>query len=180
MAFSALARRNGVPALLAEATDQLNRRQAPRLAELVRSSLPAYGTVGILGLSYKPNTGVIEESQGLHLAQCLLSAGTSVIVYDPAAMVNARQHLTGRVTFAGSAAECVRQSDAFVVTTPWAEFGAISPADLKRTDGSVVVLDCWRMLDRSAFMTVSDYRLIGVGADSVWIPDRQASAVAGG
>jgi UDPglucose 6-dehydrogenase len=180
VAFSALARMNGVPALLAEATDQLNRRQAPRLAELVRSRLPAYGTVGILGLSYKPNTGVIEESQGLHLAQCLLSTGTAVIVYDPVAMVNARQHLIGRVTFARSAAECVQQSDAFAVTTPWAEFGAISPADLKRTDGSVVVLDCWRMLDRSAFMTVSDYRLIGVSVDSIWIPDRKASTAVGG
>ena len=94
VAFSALARTNGVPALLAEATDQLNRRQAPRLAELVRSRLPANGTVGILGLSYKPNTGVIEESQGLRLAQHLLSAGTAVIVYDPAAMENAKQQLT--------------------------------------------------------------------------------------
>ena len=166
VAFSALARTNGVPALLAEATDQLNRRQAPRLAELVRSRLPANGTVGILGLSYKPNTGVIEESQGLRLAQHLLSAGTAVIVYDPAAMENAKQLLTGKVTFARSAAECVRQADAFAVTTPWAEFGAISPADLKRRDGSVLVLDCWRMLDRLAFMTVSDYRLIGVGVDS--------------
>src|ERR1039458_2858258 len=166
MAFSALARTNGVPALLAEATDQLNRRQAPRLAELVRSRLPANGTVGILGLSYKPNTGVIEESQGLRLAQHLLSAGTAVIVYDPAAMENAKQQLTGKVTFARSAAECVRQADAFAVTTPWAEFGAILPADLKRRDGSVLVLDCWRMLDRLAFMTVSDYRLIGVGVDS--------------
>jgi UDPglucose 6-dehydrogenase len=166
VAFSALARTNGVPALLAEATDQLNRRQAPRLAELVRSRLPANGTVGILGLSYKPNTGVIEESQGLRLAQHLLSAGTAVIVYDPAAMENAKQQLTGKVTFARSAAECVRQADAFAVTTPWAEFGAILPADLKRRDGSVLVLDCWRMLDRLAFMTVSDYRLIGVGVDS--------------
>jgi UDPglucose 6-dehydrogenase len=109
---------------------------------------------------------VIEESQGLRLAQHLLSAGTAVIVYDPAAMENAKQLLTGKVTFARSAAECVRQADAFAVTTPWAEFGAISPADLKRRDGSVLVLDCWRMLDRLAFMTVSDYRLIGVGVDS--------------
>jgi len=180
VAFSALARTNGAPALLAEATDQLNRRQAPRLAELVCSRLPADGTVGILGLSYKPNTGVIEESQGLRLAQHLLSVGTAVIVYDPAAMENARQQLSGKVTFAQSAAECVRKADAFAVTTPWAEFGAISPADLKRTDGSVLVLDCWRMLDRSAFMTVSDYRLIGVGIVSSSIPERRVSAAVEG
>src|SRR5205823_507099 len=56
VAFSALARANGVPALLAEATDQMNRRQVPRLAELILSRLPEGGTVGILGLAYKPDT----------------------------------------------------------------------------------------------------------------------------
>src|SRR4029077_17623940 len=65
IAFSALARDNGVPALLAEATEELNRRQAPRMAELLLSYLPEGGTVGILGLSYKPHTEVIEESQGV-------------------------------------------------------------------------------------------------------------------
>ena len=39
VAFSALARRHGVPASLAEATDVLNRRQVPRLAELILSRL---------------------------------------------------------------------------------------------------------------------------------------------
>jgi UDPglucose 6-dehydrogenase len=176
VAFSALARANGVPALLAEATDQLNRRQAPRLAELVCSRLPADGAVGILGLSYKPNTEVVEESQGLRLAQHLLSAGVPVVVYDPTAMENARQQLIGNVTFADSATDCVRQVDAFAVTTPWAEFGAISPEDLKRTDGSVLVLDCWRMLDRPAFENVSDYRLIGVGTECNSISETRAMA----
>jgi UDPglucose 6-dehydrogenase len=61
VAFSALARATGAPALLAEATDQLNRRQVPRLTEIVRSRLPKGGTVGVLGLSYKPDTEVIES-----------------------------------------------------------------------------------------------------------------------
>src|SRR4029077_9099934 len=73
VAFSALARATGAPALLAEATDQLNRRQVPRLAEIIRSRLPKGGTVGILGLSYKPFTEVVEESQGLDLAKFLSS-----------------------------------------------------------------------------------------------------------
>src|ERR1017187_747231 len=111
VAFSALARINGAPALLAEATDQLNRQQVPRLAELILSRLPENGTAGILGLSYKPNTEVIEESQGMEIAQHLLKADASVVVYDPAAMENAKAHLAGRVTFARSAAECAHASD---------------------------------------------------------------------
>jgi UDPglucose 6-dehydrogenase len=167
VAFSALARTNGVPALLAEATDQVNRRQAPRLAELIRSRLSRGGVAGILGLSYKPSTGVIEESQGVRLAQTLLSTGVHVVVYDPAAMENAKGRLSGDVTFATSAAECVRQADAFAIATSWAEFSKISPADLKRRDGSVLVLDCWRMLDRAAFVGACDYRVIGEGVEQL-------------
>jgi UDPglucose 6-dehydrogenase len=167
VAFSALARTNGVPALLAEATDQVNKRQAPRLAELLRSKLSRGGVAGILGLSYKPSTGVIEESQGVRLAQTLLSDGVRVVVYDPAAMENAKSQLAGNVTFASSAAECIRQADAFAITTSWPEFSKISPTDLKRSDGSVLVLDCWRMLDREAFAAVSDYRVIGEGVEQL-------------
>jgi UDPglucose 6-dehydrogenase len=142
VAFSALARSNGVPALLADATEALNRRQVPRLAELILSRLPEGGTAGVLGLSYKPDTPVIEESQGLGLARALLARGISVVVYDPAAMENARDHLTGRVTFAQSAGACAALADVLAITTPWPEFRCLKPSDLK--PGSAV-LDCWRL-----------------------------------
>jgi len=178
VAFSALARANGVPALLAEATDKVNRRQAPRLAEMIRSHVAADQVAGVLGLSYKPHTGVVEESQGLQLAQALLSAGIRVVVYDPAAMDNAKAKLGGNAIFASSASECVRQADAFAITTSWPEFARISPGDLKRTDGSVLVLDCWRMLDRAAFAPVCDYRVIGEGVDSAAERGSAVSALA--
>ena len=53
-AFAAMANKVGASAELAEATDAINRRQVERVVGLVRSLLPG-GTVGILGLSYKPD-----------------------------------------------------------------------------------------------------------------------------
>lgn len=143
VAFSALARANGVPALLAEATDQINKRQVPRLAELILSRLPESGTVGILGLSYKPDTEVIEESQGMALAKDLLSRGVRVVVYDPAAMENAKPLLVGNVAFARSAKECAQKADVLAITTPWQEFRGLSEAEL---NPRAVVIDCWRLL----------------------------------
>src|SRR5579871_1192462 len=163
VAFSALARANGVPALLAEATDALNRKQVPRLRDLMLAKLPKGGTAGVLGLSYKPDTEVIEESQGVALAKDLLEAGTRVVVYDPAAMNNARQQLTGNVTFAASAADCVRQSDVIVITTPWPEFKNLRPEDFVRDNGHPVVLDCWRILPREKFEGLVDHLLLGRG-----------------
>jgi UDPglucose 6-dehydrogenase len=163
VAFSALARANGAPALLAEATDALNRKQVPRLRELMLSRLPKGGTAGVLGLSYKPDTEVIEESQGVALAKDLLEAGARVVVYDPAAMNNARQQLSGNVTFAATATDCVRQSDVIVITTPWPEFKNLRPEDFERDNGHPVVLDCWRILPREKFEGLVDHLLLGRG-----------------
>jgi len=161
IAFSALARDHGVPALLAEATDAMNRRQAPRMAEQILAKLPAGGTAGVMGLSYKPYTEVIEESQGVVIAQQLLAAGAKVIVYDPAAMDNARRVLTGNVTFAANMAECVRASDVLAITTPWPEFARLTPADMQ--NGPSAVVDCWRMLSPEARECVAEYFTLGKG-----------------
>jgi UDPglucose 6-dehydrogenase len=161
LAFSALARANGVQPILAEATHQLNQSQAPRLAGWIRARLPEGGTVGVMGLSYKPNTEVIEESQGLALAVYLLSVGVPVVVYDPAAMENARPQLRGKVTFAASAADCARQADVLAITTPWAEFRDLLPEAFKLHG---TVLDCWRLLDKKALATVVEYVALGFGA----------------
>jgi UDPglucose 6-dehydrogenase len=160
VAFSALARSNGVPALLAEATDALNRRQVPRLADAIMARLPEGGTVGILGLSYKPNTEVIEESQGVGLARHLVALGVRVVVYDPAAMQNTRAAITGGVEFAGSAAECAGQSDVVAITTAWDEFKKLGASDFK--PGSTV-LDCWRILSREALGAEMTLLYLGSG-----------------
>lgn len=144
VAFAALARTQGVPALIAEATDGINKRQVPRLAALVRSLLPDGGRVGVLGLSYKPETDVVTESQGVQVAALLAAQGVSVTVFDPAAMDHAHGALGERVIYAQTAAECVAAADVVVVTTPWPEFARLSPQAFLRSGEPCVLIDCWR------------------------------------
>jgi UDPglucose 6-dehydrogenase len=165
IAFSALARANGVPAILAEATDQVNRRQVPRIAEMIFSKLPRGAAAGILGLSYKPDTDVVEESQGLAIAQALLASDARVVVYDPAALESAKPQLVGNVTFARSAAECARLAGVLAITTPWEEFRSITAEDLWKPEGKTVVIDCWRLLDRESVSAVAEYHVLGFGAE---------------
>ena len=162
VAFSAMARANGVPALLAEATDATNRNQVPRLAALIRSRIPEGGTAAVLGLSYKPETEVIEESQGLALAQELSRAGVKVVVYDPAAMDNARAALGASVSFAAGAAECAAAADFIAVTTPWAAFKQLAAGDVR--PGSTV-LDCWRMFTPEHFGPDVEVMSLGLGLE---------------
>src|SRR5262249_2894034 len=63
-AFAALASRSGAFSDLAEATDRFNRAQIHAIAEIVRERRSHGDRVGILGLTYKPHTDVVEESFG--------------------------------------------------------------------------------------------------------------------
>jgi UDPglucose 6-dehydrogenase len=143
LAMGALARGLGIRAGLAETTDRDNRAEAGRLAEIVLRRCKSGAKVGILGLSYKPDTEVIEESQAVLLARRLLEAGMDVTVYDPMAMDAARVVLGDQPSFAGSAEDCVRSSDVVVLAVPWKEFLAIPPAAFAVRCG--VLVDAWRI-----------------------------------
>jgi UDPglucose 6-dehydrogenase len=162
-AFAALGRREGVEAILAEATDAVNRRQTARLTALVLEHLPQGGRVGILGLAYKPDTPVVEQSSGLLLARALSARGVPVVVYDPDAMPSARPLLDARVEFAESMAACARRADVLIIATPWAEFRSLDPRDLSSSKGPVTLIDCWRLLQPECFAAGTNYLTLGMG-----------------
>lgn len=145
-ALACLARRLGVPADLPEATDRFNRWQLEWLAELVASETPRQGTVGILGVTYKPGTDVVEEAAGFWLATLLAARGVRVLAYDPAALPAAGAALPASVELAPTAEECVCRSDVVVLTTPWPDFSEIPPGSWARNSPPRTVIDCWGAL----------------------------------
>ena len=161
-ALALLARQVGAPALLAEATDAVNRAHMQRLAERVLRELPPGGRVAVLGLSYKPDTWVIEESPGMALVRMLLERGAAVTVYDPAALDAAREELADAVAYAASAQTCAHAADVVVVTTPWAEFSSLG-VDANGNGRRPVLMDCWRMFDSAVLNGAVDYRPTGIG-----------------
>jgi UDPglucose 6-dehydrogenase len=159
-AFGVFARDLGAEPLLAEATDAVNIAQTDRLARVVHSRLEAGNAVGILGLAYKPDTGVIDESPGLALAELLAKAGYEVRVYDPVATEAGVRALDGVAQGCSSAAELLAQSDVAVIATPWPEFAELPIDRLEREGKRVVVIDCWRLLpERASNGTVEVVRL---------------------
>lgn len=116
IAFIRMGEQVGAHTELVEATDSINRYQVDRLAQAVQSRVPEGSTVAILGLSYKPDTAVIEASQAVQLAQRLSQRGYKVQVYDPLARDNAVAVLRDAVTPADTAEDCVRDAS-FVMRT---------------------------------------------------------------
>jgi UDPglucose 6-dehydrogenase len=145
IAFGTLAESLGAHADIARATDAINRFQIDRLATAVTSRISVGGRVAILGMSYKPETAVIEESQGIMLAKRLRDAGYAVTIHDPQANAPASAVLGSEIEPAPSAAEALRDVDGAVIVTPWPEYAKLNDVAPARR---VVVIDCWRMLPR--------------------------------
>lgn len=151
IAFDRVAHLVGTTADLALATETINRRQIARLTEMIRELIPAGGIVAVLGMSYKPGTPVIEESQGVLLAKSLRDAGFAVVAHDPMASGPAKTVLGDTARFFPTAQESIVQADAAVIITPWPEYAEISP-DWVEHGRTRFIIDCWRQLDPSSFV----------------------------
>jgi UDPglucose 6-dehydrogenase len=165
-AFMAFARRYGYEAKLAEATEAVNELQAQWLTALVRSHLASKGvsSMSILGLSYKPNTPVIEESAAVKLIARLLEDGVDITVYDPLAMGQARELFGDTIAYAASVEECVSRSSVWIVTTPLEEFQALD--DRLVAHNPTTIIDCWRVIDPARFSKGVDY--VALGGYGAW------------
>src|SRR5689334_11317096 len=156
VAFAALARKLGAKADVAEATDKINNYQVERLTNLVSKFAKAGTRIALLGLSYKPQTPVVEESHSVKLAERLADAGYIVTVHDPLAQDAAIGVLGDKVVSASSLEGAVRECDLLIVATGWPEYKEIDPAWCKRNGQRLTVLDLWRTLPADRFADVAD------------------------
>lgn len=172
IALATLARSLGAPAFVAEATDAGNRDGIERLADIITERLPPEGTVAVLGLSYKPNTDVVEESPGVHLVRTLCDQGIEVVCFDPASLQNAKAALDGTgAKFAISAEDAIRAADVIVLTTAWQEFASIPPEVFARDGARRIVIDCWRLLRPEQLSDTASYIALGSA-----LPPRESTA----
>lgn len=158
-AFSALAESLGGRADLARATDAINLYQAGRLVDLAKRFVAPSGKIAVLGMSYKPDTHVIEESQGVALARALITEGYTVAIHDPRAVDAARAVLGREVHAALDPIAAIDFADLVVVTTAWSDYATLPPNVFNRAGGSVPVIDCWGILNKDRFAGADIVRL---------------------
>jgi len=145
LALAQLAQQLGVPPDLAQTVDRFNRSQISWLADLVQQRTE--NTAGILGLTYKAGTDVVEEAAGFLLAKELASRGVKVVAFDPAYGKNSPPASHENLRFAKNATDCIDASDVVVLATSWPEFDSIPRQQwLSRNHRPRTIIDCWRTL----------------------------------
>jgi len=124
-ALMSTAQDHGFPLSILEAVEDVNARQKAVLAGKVvrRFGDDLSGvTVGVWGLSFKPETDDMREAPALVTIEDLLRRGARVQVYDPEAMAEARHELGERVTWGTTPLEAITGAHALLLVTEWNEF----------------------------------------------------------
>ena len=166
---------NDSPMRLVETTIAINEQ---RKRAMSRKVIAACGgdvrgkTIGVLGLTFKPNTDDMREAPSIDIIQGLVDRGAHVVAFDPQGMAAARALVDGAVDFADSAYEVAVDADALVLVTEWNEFRSLDLARIKAAMKSPVLVDLRNIyrhdeVVRHGFEYTSIGRPAGAGADGV-------------
>lgn len=148
---------------IARATEAVNHRQRLLMMEKIESEVgPLDGkTVGMLGLSFKPNTGDLRDSPAMAIAERLLAEGCHVQAYDPVALEEA-SHLLPDMVVCRDPYHAAEQADAVVLATEWNQFRSLNLAEIKGKLRQPVFVDL-RNVYEPAQMHAAGLRYLSVG-----------------
>ena len=118
-------------------------------------------TIGLLGLSFKPNTDDMRDAPSIDIARSLIAAGATVRAYDPVAMDVARTILP-EVTLAPDAYTLAEGCDALVVVTEWNEFKHLDLAQVHDLLRQPVIFDGRNIYDAD-LLRENGFHYRGVG-----------------
>ena len=164
LAMLAMAEEVGSDLKLIRATVEVNdarkRAMAGKVAEALGGSFKGR-TVGILGLTFKPNTDDMRDAPSLALIEELQKGGAIVRVHDPVGMDNATAMIKD-VTFTQSAYECAQGADVLTLMTEWDAFRALDFHELKRVMKQPALVDL-RNVYRVEEVTKHGFRYVSIG-----------------
>jgi UDPglucose 6-dehydrogenase len=175
LALVRIAQDAGAPSRLVETVVSVNdARKAGMAARIVAACGGSVRglRIGILGLTFKPETDDMREAPSIPIVWRLVEDGAIARVYDPEGMAQARSVLPTRIEFGKDAMDAAGDADALVVITEWNEFRSLSPAKLMAAMKGRVIVDLRNIFDPVA-MRQAGFAYHAIGR-SVGLPDPAA------
>jgi UDPglucose 6-dehydrogenase len=162
LALSFVGEKLGGDLELALTNHRFNKTIATRILNKIKTQFKPTSRVAVLGLAYKPQSHVIEESPGIQISEILASMGFKVSGYDPLANQAARERLGNSVNIVDDLNYCLKNSDIILITTADPIFQNITAEEILDKTSSVTVVDFWRIL-RTEFSGKKGINYIPIG-----------------
>ena len=151
------------PVKLIETTVEVNEARKKAMSQKVIKAVPGHDlagkTIGVLGLTFKPNTDDMRDAPSLDIVPALQAAGARVQAFDPEGH-EARQMLKD-VDFKDDPYDAAFGADALVIITEWDQFRAL---DLDRIK---LIMKTPVMIDLRNIYNADDVRSLGFAYSSV-------------
>ena len=154
---------HGTQPQLLQAVMEINRNQRRRAVMKLRKALGSLNekTIGILGLSFKPNTDDIRDSASLEIIHLLMNEGAHIQAYDPQAMENAAGMLK-KVKLCETPYQVAEKADALLLATEWNEFKQLDFSQIKAQMHSPIILDGRNLWDGNLLKELG-FTYMGIG-----------------
>ena len=166
LALLRTAEEQGVEQRIVSTVVGVNDDRKAAMADRVRDALGGSvecKRIGVLGLTFKPNTDDMRDAPSIPLVERLVSGGASVIAFDPVGREQAEKVLP-KIEYADSAEAVADGADALVIVTEWDEFRALDLDELVGRMKGKVLVDLRNIYDRAEAEEAGlTYRGIGRG-----------------
>ena len=167
-ALAHMAATHGTHPQMLRAVMEINYDQRKRFVTKLRHILGGFRgkTVGVLGLSFKPNTDDMRDAPSIEIIHLLLYEGAEVRAYDPEAMENARRILGESITYCTAPYEVAEGADALMLVAEWNEFKQLDMERIKGLMRRPVLMDGRNIYDPQRLRALGfTYRGMGRGYD---------------
>lgn len=154
----------GYEAQLLKAAVSVNQRQRLMAIEKLQQVLKILKgkTVGLLGLTFKPDTDDMRDAPALDIIEQLHRLGTKIKAYDPLVSQSGMRHGLSNVIVETDAERLADGCDALVLVTDWSQFRSLDYNKMAKLMINPVIIDGRNFLDQPA-LEAAGFRYVGVG-----------------
>ncbi len=162
-ALTTVADQFGVETRIVDAVIEANERQRDAMIPKIRGLVGDLKgkKIGMLGLSFKPETDDMRESPAIDIVRSLLEQGASVRAFDPVAMDESRHYIQG-IEYAEDEYDAIKGADVMVIVTEWNQFRALDLSRVKELLAAPRIADLRNIYEPSE-MREMGFDYVGVG-----------------
>lgn len=162
-ALTTVADQFGVETRIVDAVIEANERQRDAMIPKIEKLIGEFAgkQIGVLGLSFKPETDDMRESPAIEIVHAMVERGATVRAFDPVAMDESKHYING-IEYASNEYDAITGADVLVIITEWNQFRALDMKKVKELLNAPRIADL-RNIYEPEDMRELGFEYIGVG-----------------
>ncbi|MCK5195322.1 MAG: UDP-glucose/GDP-mannose dehydrogenase family protein, partial [Desulfobulbaceae bacterium] len=164
LALLRIAQEHGVASRSVEAAVEINAAQKARMVKKIRDALGGSETgktIGVLGLTFKPETDDLRDAPALTILPPLFEKGARIQAHDPQGMKEASRMFPGFI-YVDNAYQACENADVVVLFTEWNQYRALDLQEIKAKMKTPIFVDL-RNVYSPKQMKEAGFTYVGVG-----------------